>query len=272
MALTIIGAGRAAWAFSSLSSRISVTVGARRFPADVEWPDCRLVSIPEALGSADSLLLIALPDDELRDFWLAHRQTIGERATPFHASGSLTASEVFDDREAFSLHPLAALPRPGELVALSGTLFVWEGAQKTEEDARGLAVGLAGLFSPIPSRAKPLYHAAAVFASNYVATLLGIAETLLEREGVKAPRSVLERLAHSAISAWVEGNLTGPVTRGDTATVERHLDHLGELDARIYADLGLRLLELALSKPGSVPGLQEQKARELSEILGRPES
>ena len=82
-------------------------------------------------------------------------------------------------------------------------------------------------FASIDPRQKALYHAAAVFGSNYVAAVLDIAAELMQRAGVDDVRNDLVALAGSAIRNWSAQagpeRFTGPAARGDRATIERHL-------------------------------------------------
>ena len=77
-----------------------------------------------------------------------------------------------------------------------------------------------------------MYHAAAVFASNYAVALLAVAEQLMVRAGVGAAdaQAALARLAAGAVENVAAHGpiaaLTGPIVRGDAETVERHLTRL----------------------------------------------
>src|SRR5207247_9634713 len=88
-----------------------------------------------------------------------------------------------------------------------------------------------------------VYHAAAVFASNYVVSLLGEAASLLEASGWSEQEAVrgLAPLAEGAIANVTKRGptaaLTGPVRRGGALTIRRHLAALGELDERRHGDL-----------------------------------
>ena len=120
------------------------------------------------------------------------------------------------------MHPLRALPPVGEPSDLRDTLLVFEGAHR--ELAQRIAQKAGARFAEIAPDQKVLYHAAAVFGSNYVAALLDIAEQLMGIEGV---RDDLAALAESALANWrAHGGaerFTGPASRGDAAVLERHM-------------------------------------------------
>jgi len=122
---------------------------------------------------------------------------------------------------------------------------------------------------------KPLYHAGAVFASNYIVALFHAAERLFEAAGVprEAGRAALARLAEGTLenlkAEGPEGALTGPVERGDEGTVARHLEALRRARpelAEAYAALGRIALGVARAK-GSVDRVAADR---VAAVLGPP--
>ncbi|HKI29785.1 MAG TPA: DUF2520 domain-containing protein [Actinomycetota bacterium] len=111
----------------------------------------------------------------------------------------------------------------------------------------------------IADERKPLYHAAAVFASNYVVTVTALAEELERVAGVPDPVAALAPLQDATLAnvhrVGAAEALTGPAVRGDAITLQRNLEALAEHvpDAvRPYvtlADLALALAE----RSGRVP-------------------
>ena len=219
--LGIIGGGRAAWAFGSTWRRIGWPV------AGVVLRDHSPSKLPDHLGveqksladvaRASDLLLLAVTDAAIEPL---ARELPATSATIFHASGAMPSV-----RGGFSLHPLRALPPVGEEADLSGTLLIFEGEHR--EIANGIAAAAGARLIEIEAKDKPLYHAAAVFASNYVAALLDIGAELLARVGIEDARHELSFLAASAIENWKthtdQRRFTGPAARGDRAVMERHL-------------------------------------------------
>jgi predicted short-subunit dehydrogenase-like oxidoreductase (DUF2520 family) len=109
-------------------------------------------------------------------------------------------------------------------------------------------------------RAK--YHAAAVFSSNYVVSIAAAAERIWEQSGLprEAARPALAPLLLGAAQNIAERELaralTGPVARGDIATIERHLAALDDADLDdLYRRLARELLRLDL---GHSPELSSQ--------------
>lgn len=219
--LGIIGGGRAAWAFGSTWRRIGWPVAGvvlrdgspSALPSHLDAPRR---SVDELAQECD-LLLLAVTDAAIQPLARELPQT---RSILFHASGATPSV-----RGGFSLHPLRALPPVGEPVDLAGTLLVFEGEHRDVGQAIADAAG-ARLIG-ITAAEKPLYHAAAVFASNYVASLLDISSELLGRVGIEEAREELALLAESAIENWAahrdRRRFTGPAARGDRAVMESHL-------------------------------------------------
>lgn len=260
MQLTIIGSGRAAWTFATVLSGESwvesVRIGSRSSAPAFEAAGLDVLSIDKALEREASHLLLAVPDDQIAMLWTELSTVVPADLVPFHVSGSLS-SELFGERPAFSLHPLAALPRPGEEVGLEHALFAYEGDPSTRPLADRVVGAFGGRLAPIAPADKTRYHAAAVIGANYVATLLGVATRMLEETGIEEPEEALVALARSAIESWRAGNYTGPIPRGDVEVVERHLAALGEKERHLYVVLARSLVLLLRDEDAEVPSLQQ---------------
>ena len=104
----------------------------------------------------------------------------------------------------------------------------WAAVTAESPDALGAARGLAEMLGLRPfelaDSARTLYHAGAVFASNYIVTLQHAASLLFESAG--APPEALEPLMRRTIENGFE--LTGPIARGDWSTVEAHRTRIAE--------------------------------------------
>jgi predicted short-subunit dehydrogenase-like oxidoreductase (DUF2520 family) len=120
----------------------------------------------------------------------------------------------------------------------------------------------------VPGAAKMAYHAAAVVASNYVVVLADLAARIAASGGV--PAEAAERMYLPLIRGAAENlqrqspveALTGPIRRGDAATVRRHLAVLGGAERRLYAGLGL--CALGLARAGGLPATT---ADEIEQVL-----
>lgn len=220
MRLGILGGGRAAWAFGSAWKRIG-------WPLSGVWlRDESHSHIAELLQtsrmdmadlSRDSeLLLVAVSDRAIGEVAAMVPES---EALLFHASGALLSV-----RGGFSLHPLKSLPPVGMPSDLDDTLLVFEGEHR--RTAKLIAAAVGARFCEVAPEQKPLYHAAAVFGSNYVAAVLDVAERLMREAGVDNAREDLVALARSAIENWRlhtdAKRFTGPAARGDREVMERH--------------------------------------------------
>jgi predicted short-subunit dehydrogenase-like oxidoreductase (DUF2520 family) len=138
-----------------------------------------------------------------------------------HCSGA-TGLDVLAPHEAFSLHPLMTVTTDGADFAGAGAAIAG-----STPDALALAAELAGALGMHPAeiaeRDRPAYHAAASIASNFLVTLEAAAERIAGAVGVD--REQLVPLVRATVDNWArlgpERALTGPVARGDEATVAR---------------------------------------------------
>jgi len=237
-------------------------------------------SAARAARSGD-IVFITTPDDAILPVCeaVASARAFRKGAIVFHCSGGTSAEALASARDCgahvASLHPLQSLPTPEEGVKrLKGTVFTFQGDAGAEPVAERLVRALGGTMVAIAADAKPLYHAASVVLSNYLAAVVDLGMALFERSGIPRDR------AHEAAMPLVEGTvrnirrlglpdaLTGPIARGDTKTVERHLAALAALPEHVgtlYRELGLHTVRVARRK-GT---LSAADARRLVAMLAR---
>ena len=265
----IVGPGRAGTGLglALLSAGYDVRLHgrtARQLPAPLEssWG-----ATPPWLDEVD-VVILAVPDDALAEVARALDATgsVGERHTVLHLSGVLGAGVLGPLRSSGaavgSLHPLQSLSDPMSAPErLRGAAAAIEGETRAMGVAAELARAVGLIPVGVPSRAKPLYHAAAVFASNYLVAVAATARRLLVTAGV--PEDDAWRLLVPLIRGTVENMilqgpeeaLTGPVARGDVETIRRHLHALPNVEADLYRALGraaLRLVELDGERRGEI--------------------
>jgi len=230
MRLGILGGGRAAWAFGSAWARVGWPLAGVWLRPESKSRIPELLNTPrrtiEELAATSELILVAVTDRAVAEVLARIPAT---EALVFHASGALPSPP-----DGFSLHPLKSLPPVGERSDLDDTLLVFEG--KHRKTARLLAAAIGARLAEVTAEQKPLYHAAAVFGSNYVAAMLDIAETVINRAGVPDARGDLAALARSAIMNWADHTdtrrFTGPAIRGDQETIRGHIEAVGS-DAQV---------------------------------------
>jgi predicted short-subunit dehydrogenase-like oxidoreductase (DUF2520 family) len=249
MRLGILGGGRAAWAFGSAWKRIGwplsgVWLRDESHSHIAELLQTTRLDLPD-LARDSELLLVAVSDRAIGEV----ARTIPETdALVFHASGALLSV-----RDGFSLHPLKSLPPVGVDSDLDGTLLVFEGQHR--RTAKLIAAAVGARFCEVVPEQKPLYHAAAVFGSNYVAASLDVAERLMRESGVDNAREDLVALARSAIDNWSAHEdakrFTGPAARGDREVMRRHVEALREHPelAQLYERLADQIAGALLARP-----------------------
>jgi predicted short-subunit dehydrogenase-like oxidoreductase (DUF2520 family) len=162
------------------------------------------------------LTLLCVPDTVIRD--VAGGLSPGPGGIG-HVSGATPLSALDPHTRRFSLHPLQTFTRARGPEQLDGA---WAAVTAETDEARGLGFELARLLGLEPfelsDEARPLYHAGAAIASNYLVTLHRVASELFAAAG--APPEALEALMRRTIENGFE--LTGPIERGDWETVEAH--------------------------------------------------
>jgi predicted short-subunit dehydrogenase-like oxidoreductase (DUF2520 family) len=207
--INVIGSGRVGSAVSARLHERGVAVGA-------DDPELVLLCVPDA---AIAEAAAAVPEGP----WVAH------------VSGATPLTALAPHERRFSVHPLQTFTRSRGPEQLDGAWAAVTGESAAAlETARELAETLGLRPFELADSARTLYHAGAVFASNYVVTLQRAASLLFGAAG--APPEALEPLMLRTIENGFE--LTGPIARGDWATVEAHkaaihaeraeLDHLYE--------------------------------------------
>jgi predicted short-subunit dehydrogenase-like oxidoreductase (DUF2520 family) len=172
-----------------------------------------------AVGESDpDLVLLCVPDMAIAD--VARRLAPGE-AWVGHVSGATPLAALEPHERRFSLHPLQSFDRSGDPAQLDG---VWGAITGESPEALAVARALAETLGVRPFELadgdRTLYHAGAVFASNYLVTLQRAALRL----GV--PAEGIVPLMRGTIEHGFE--LTGPIARGDRATVEGHKQAIRE--------------------------------------------
>ena len=264
MDVAVIGAGRVGTALAVLLWRaghriVGVTGGDDTAGRAARYLPGVPVEPAEVVAARADLVLLATPDDEIAAVCAFLAGEGGFRGGQFvgHVSGATGLAALTPARAAgagiLSFHPLQTFPDVDSAIErVPGS-----GLAVTAEDDAGYELGerLARDIGATPFRLhdqlKPLYHAAAVFASNYVVTVLAQADRLFRAAGVE-DLSLWMPLSRSAVDALEtlgpDQALTGPAVRGDAGTVRANLQalhrHAPEA-VRTYAALATAALDLA---------------------------
>jgi predicted short-subunit dehydrogenase-like oxidoreductase (DUF2520 family) len=169
-----------------------------------------------AVGADDpELVLLCVPDGAIAD--AARGLTPGPVVA--HVSGATPLAALEPHERRLSVHPLQTFTRSRGAEQLDGA---WAAVTAETDEVRAIGFELAETLGLRPfeldDSARTLYHAGAVFASNYLVTLQRAATLLFESAG--APPEALEPLMRRTMENGFE--LTGPIARGDWATVTAH--------------------------------------------------
>ena len=220
--IQVIGAGR-------VGSAISARLGERGLSVDAPDPE---------------LILLCVPDRAIAD--VARELSVGPWVG--HVSGATPLRALDPHVRRFGMHPLQTFTRRRGPEQLDGAYAAVSGESEEALDAgRWLALTLGLDPFVLDDSLRSSYHAGAAIASNYLVALRRAAGSLLESAG--APPEALDPLMRRTIENDFE--LTGPIERGDTETVERHLEAIRserpELEEmyRVLADLTVRQLQHA---------------------------
>jgi len=185
------------------SGRVGAAVTARLREREVEVAD------------QGQLVLLCVPDDSIA----AVAAAVAEGPWVAHVSGATPLSALDPHRRRFSMHPVQTFTRARGPEQLDGA---WAAVTAESEEARSAGFWLAETLGLKPFEladdARPLYHAGAAIASNYLVTLHAVASELFRAAG--APPEALVPLMRRTIENGFE--LTGPIERGDWETVEAH--------------------------------------------------
>jgi predicted short-subunit dehydrogenase-like oxidoreductase (DUF2520 family) len=203
------------------------------------------------------LFVITVPDDQIAGVaqQLSKINADQKKMTALHTSGALSSDVLAPLREkgwhTGSIHPLLSVSGSGD-DSLRGAFWSVEGDRSALRLGKEIVRDLEGKSFSIRSEDKPLYHAAAVMVSGNVVALFDVALQMLAECGLdrETARAILLPLIASTIRSLEtktpEASLTGTFSRGDVATVKRHLASMRNPEVRdLYRILGERSLELA---------------------------
>ena len=285
MRVVVVGGGRVGTAVAVLlraAGHDLVAVAGRevtRERAAAHLPGVPVTTADEAVPLGD-LVLLGIPDDLLSSLVadLAAAGVFFEGQWVVHVSGAaglgvLTPVLAAGARR-LALHPLQTFPDVEHaLVALPGCAVA---VTADEEEGYALGEDLARDLGARPFRLademRPLYHAAAVFASNYLVTMSGAAERLFAEAGVPEPVVAMLPLQMATLAnigaLGPAAALTGPAARGDAGTVAANLQALGAHEPGLVPAY-LVLCRLVLDLAEGAGRLSAERRASVEEVLAR---
>ncbi|MEU4774122.1 Rossmann-like and DUF2520 domain-containing protein [Micromonospora sp. NPDC023644] len=210
--------------------------GASRARAALLLPGVPRRSAAAVARAAIDLLLIAVPDDALAGVVaaLADGGALRPGQVVAHTSGAhglaVLAPAAAAGARPLALHPAMTFTgTPDDLARLAGISYGVTAPAELRPLAARLVADLGGVPEWVGEADRPLYHAALAHGANHLVTLVNEAADRLRDAGVAQPEKVLAPLLRAALENALrlgDDALTGPVSRGDAGTVERHLARL----------------------------------------------
>jgi predicted short-subunit dehydrogenase-like oxidoreductase (DUF2520 family) len=277
-----IGAGRAANALApGLHDKgYQVTSVSSRTLASAEAvagriQRCTPLAAPQDVADGCDLVFITAPDDSIETIAQSVRWHSGMWVT--HCSGVESASvlECAQEQGAIigSFHPMQTFATTNQETAiLSGIAFAVEGTSPLIDTLREMAHALGGWPVEISPQHRALYHLSGFLACGAVVTLMSQAAELwkiigyTKEQGLEVLIPILKSTVASLEAQGTPGALTGPISRGDLGTVQKHLDALeGQAPSilPIYCEIALGSVALSRDKGG----IKHTKEQEITTLL-----
>jgi len=238
-------------------------------------PNCQVCHTAQELADVAELVFITTPDDVVAR--VCGEVQWHEGQSVVHCSGAHSVNILESAKQlgatVGSFHPLQTFADIDQAIEnLPGSTFALEAEEPLMSMLKELTLLLNGNWVELKPGHKVLYHAAAVFACNYLVTLVKLALDLWLDFGVsakEATRALLPLLTgtiNNIDNIGLPDCLTGPVARGDSDTIERHLRALETRSPYLLTtskELGFQTIPIALAK-GKI---NEQKAEEMKALL-----
>ena len=280
-----MGAGRAGAVLGAALRRaghhvvaVSAVSDLSRLRAEALLPGVPILPVPEVVRDAE-LVLISVPDDALPDLVSGLVGTGDLRAGQFvaHPSGrfgiEVLAPATAAGAIGFALHPVMTFTGTSvDLARLEGCPFGVTSEESMRPVAEALVVEMGGEPVWVPESARSMYHAALVFGANYLMTVVLQSVELLTAAGIPTPERLLAPLLGASLDNALrhgDASLTGPVARGDAATVADHLRTMSDLSP-VVTDAYRSLARLTADRAVAGGLIDLAAAEQLLDVLSTP--
>lgn len=268
LALKLSGAGYPVVAVSSRGY-----VSARNLAGQIL--NCRAYEDNQDVVNTADLVFVTTPDNAIEP--VVSRLSFSPDKSVVHCSGADTTQSLKSAREVGALigtiHPLQTFANTEQaLNNLPGSTFTLEADEPMLSTLKEITAALEGYWIELSADDKVAYHAAAVIACNYLVTLVKLATDLWQTFGVPPATAthallpLIKGTVHNIETVGLPNCLTGPIARGDTGTIAKHLNALEKVAPElisIYRDLGISTIPISLAKGKISP----QQAKELKSML-----
>ena len=225
----------------------------------------------EFKSPAEGIVFLAVPDGAIGEMAKRVARSDPPPAVAFvHLSGALGLDVLapLGGHALGSFHPLQSFPAPRPPAAFRGvTIAVDATTPALRRRLAAIARRLGARPKWVPASERAVYHAAAVFASNFLDVIVAEAVRMLrgigwtEAEATRALLPLVDGAIENIRRRGAVRALTGPIRRGDADTVARHLAAVDNPD--LYRMLGTIALEIA-ERAGLEPAAAERVRRALT--------
>jgi predicted short-subunit dehydrogenase-like oxidoreductase (DUF2520 family) len=238
---------------------------------------CKVYNGAQKIADIAQLVFITTPDDTISKVAAEVQWHNGQSVVHCSGAHSVDILEPAKQRGANTgcFHPLQTFASVDQAIDnIPGSTFAIEAEESLSSTLKEMATALEGGWVTLKAGDKVLYHAAAVFACNYLVTLVKLATDLWQTfevevptaQAIKALMPLLRGTLSNIENVGLPNCLTGPIARGDLGTISRHLESLGKQAPpllNIYKELGQQTIPIALAK-GKI---DLQRAEELQALL-----
>ena len=237
--------------------------------------NCRVFDNNQGVADVADLIFITTPDDAIAPS-VSQIQWHSEQSV-VHCSGADSTEILEPARKAGAqvggFHPLQTFASVEQAIEnIPGSTFAIEAQEPLLNVLKGMATALDSHWIELTSNDKVIYHAAAVIACNYMVTMVKLATDLWQsfnippQQATQALLPLLRGTIHNIETVGMPQCLTGPIARGDSGTIKKHIEALQKTAPSLlstYKELGLQTIPIALDKGR----INQQQAQELQTIL-----
>jgi predicted short-subunit dehydrogenase-like oxidoreductase (DUF2520 family) len=221
---------------------------------------CNILDTNQDVADAADFVFITTPDDVIPR--VASRVKWRKRQSVVHCSGADSVEILEPARKSGArvggFHPLQTFAGIEQAIEnIPGSTFAIETDEPLLTTMKDMATALGGQWIRLKSRDKAAYHAAAVFACNYLVTLVKLSTDLWEtfrispEKSTKALLPLLRGTLNNIETLGIPQCLTGPIARGDISTINKHIKTLEKKAPALvapYMELGRQTIPIALAK------------------------
>ena len=245
------------------------------FKDSLSEPVSKNRSLPQTDDETGGLIFITTPDDEISKVVarLTQQSINWKERLVIHCSGNLTSKELevlkVRGAQTASMHPIQTFKKGDSKDRFDRIYISLEGDDELCNRLEKLVIKMNAKPVRLNREQKRSLHIAAVFSSNYMVALLNLVGNYLNEQGLDEGLSLLEPLIRQTITNIFEKgtvqSLTGPISRGDYDSVQKHLQSLKNDDniASLYKMLGREALNIAEKREE----ISESRISKLREIL-----